>query len=368
MPRYTKLSLVVGARPNFVKAAPLLEALKQQGGIEQKLIHTGQHFDPAMSKVFFDQLHMPKPDLYLGINQGSPVNQIAQSMIALEKDFIAERTELVVVFGDVNSTLAASLAASKLDIPIAHVEAGLRSFDRSMPEEHNRVVTDHLANYLFTPSQDADTNLRNEGIDRQKIYRVGNIMVDSLLRFAPEARGLQVFEDFGLAKQSYGLVTAHRPANVDEPQALEEIFGALLEIGAQLPLLFPVHPRTHRQLKKWGWAAKLEANRVILTQPLGYLEFLNLMMQARLILTDSGGIQEESSVLGTPCITMRDNTERPITISEGTNVLGGTSRTGITSAFKEVISQPMPSPKTIPLWDGKTADRIAQTIISLDDA
>ena len=366
MAGYKNLSLIVGARPNFVKAAPLLDALKQHGGFSQKLIHTGQHFDVAMSKVFFEQLGMAEPDIYLGINQGSPVEQIARSMMALEGEFIRARTELVVVFGDVNSTLAASLVASKLHISIAHVEAGLRSFDRNMPEEHNRVATDHLADFLFTPSPDGDANLRNEGISAEKIFRVGNIMVDSLLRFAPVAKEMPVLEEFGLTNQSYGLVTAHRPANVDQPEALEEIFGALAEIGPQVPLIFPVHPRTRKQLQKWGWAKKLEAHRVQLSEPLGYLEFLKLMMHARLILTDSGGIQEESSVLGTPCITMRDNTERPITISEGTNTLAGTTRAGILTAFKDVMSQAMPAPKSIPLWDGKTAQRITDILASLD--
>lgn len=364
--KYERISLIVGARPNFVKAAPLLEALKKQGGFNLRLIHTGQHFDAEMSRVFFEQLKMPEPDLYLGINQGSPVEQIAGVMVALEEEFIRNNDEMVIVFGDVNSTLAASLSASKLHIPIAHVEAGLRSFDRTMPEEHNRVATDHLADYLFTPSPDADKNLRNEGIGEEKIYRVGNIMVDSLLRFAPLARESQVLNDFQLSPQGYGLVTLHRPANVDQREALEEILGALTEIGSQIPLLFPVHPRTRQKLQQWGWALRLEASRVRLTQPLGYLEFLKLMMQARLILTDSGGIQEESSVLGTPCITVRDNTERPITISEGTNTLAGTGRIGVLTAFKDVMSQAMPEAAKIDFWDGRTGERIARILAELE--
>jgi len=362
-----RLSLIVGARPNFVKAAPLLKALKQRDRFKVRLIHTGQHFDADMSKVFFDQLSMPEPDLYLGINQGSPVEQIAKVMIALETEFIKNQDDLVVVFGDVNSTLAASLAASKLHIPIAHVEAGLRSYDRTMPEEHNRVATDHLADYLFTPSKDADKNLDNEGLSKEKIFRVGNIMVDSLLRFAPVAKQSTILDEYQLSEQSYGLVTLHRQANVDEPEALDEILGALAEIGTQIPLLFPVHPRTRQQLQKLGWIARLEAQRVRLTPPLGYLEFIKLMMHARVILTDSGGIQEESTVLGVPCITVRANTERPITISEGTNILAGISGPGMLNAFREVMNQKIPEPKNIDLWDGKTAERIAEILVGLAD-
>lgn len=354
--------MVVGARPNFVKAAPLLDSLLNIEGLSVRLIHTGQHFDKEMSDVFFDQLGMQEPDLYLGINQGSPIQQIAASMIALEQEFIKDQTDLLVVFGDVNSTLAASLAATKLHIAIAHVEAGLRSYDRKMPEEHNRVATDHLADFLFTPSPDADQNLRREGISSEKIYRVGNIMVDSLLKFVPKAKKLSILEEMDLVPQGYALVTLHRPANVDAPEALKEILSAFQEIGRQLPIIFPVHPRTKQKLEKFGGQRMLAKNGVFLKPALGYLEFMQLMINARLILTDSGGIQEESTVLGTACLTLRDNTERPITISEGTNILAGTKKSGIISAYKEIMSQAIPKAKTIELWDGKTAERITEII------
>lgn len=363
--KYKRLSLVVGARPNFVKAAPLLESLSKNTDSSIVLIHTGQHFDAEMSDIFFNQLGMPEPDLYLGINKGSPIQQIAESMIALEEEFEKNKTDLIVVFGDVNSTLAASLAGSKMHIAIAHVEAGLRSFDREMPEEHNRVATDHIADYLFTPSPDGDQNLLNEGVPSEKIFRVGNIMVDSLLKFAPLAQKLNLLSEMELKPQAYGLVTLHRPANVDNEKSLREILSALEEIGGQLPLIFPVHPRTKKNLELLGGTRKLVQNGIFLKPALGYLEFMKLMMEARLILTDSGGIQEESSVLGIPCLTIRDNTERPVTITEGTNLLAGTKKIGILTAFKEVMGQAMPETKTIDLWDGKTAERIVDVLKSL---
>ena len=360
-----KITLVVGARPNFVKAAPLLEALKAHGAFEARLVHTGQHFDAAMSKVFFEQLGMPEPDVNLDVNQGSPIVQIANAMMALEEDFMQYPPDLVVVFGDVNSTLAASVAANKLNTRLAHVEAGLRSFDRAMPEEPNRVLTDRLSDYLFTPSPDADKNLVAEGIPAESIHRVGNIMVDSLLQFAPHAKALNTLDEMGLQAEAYGLVTLHRQANVDDAAALEEILSALQEIGRQLPLLFPVHPRTRAQLEALGWTRILEQNQVRLVEPLGYLEFIDLMMHARLILSDSGGIQEESTVLGVPCLTLRENTERPITILEGTNRLAGTKAPSILAAFSEVISQPMPEARQPELWDGQTAQRIVDVLKTL---
>ncbi len=363
--KHKKLSLVVGARPNFVKAAPLLEKLSPLENISVQLIHTGQHFDAEMSTVFFDQLGMQEPDLYLGINQGGPIQQIAESMIALEREFIKNKTDLVIVFGDVNSTLAASLVASKLQIALAHVEAGLRSYDREMPEEHNRVATDHLSNYLFTPSPDADQNLIKEGIAKEKIFRVGNIMVDSLLKYAPIAQGEDILKDLNLDAQGFGLVTLHRPANVDEVEALNEILSALMEIGRQLPLIFPVHPRTRKKLDAWGLTKKMAQNGIKLTEPLGYLQFMKLLMSAKVVLTDSGGIQEESTVLGIPCLTLRDNTERPITISEGTNLLAGTKGSSILTAYKEAMSQRDIEGKSIDLWDGQTAARIVDVLKAL---
>lgn len=342
-----------------------MEALRADRDVSVRLIHTGQHFDAEMSQVFFEQLGMPEPDAYLDVNQGSPTTQIAAVMSALEKQFLEHPTDLVLVFGDVNSTLAAALVANKMGLPLAHVEAGLRSFDRSMPEEHNRILTDMLADYLFTPSPDADENLLREGINPQRIFRVGNIMVDSLLRFIPLAEGLDAWKELGLEKGGYGLVTLHRPANVDKAEALGEILSALMEIAASLPLVFPVHPRTEAQLLAASWKEKMAASGIILTAPLSYLEFMNLMLNARLVLTDSGGIQEESTVLGVSCLTMRENTERPITINEGTNQLVGIRKAGILQGFERAMQAKAPQARKPHLWDGHTAQRIHEILKAL---
>ncbi|MEX2160725.1 MAG: UDP-N-acetylglucosamine 2-epimerase (non-hydrolyzing) [Anaerolineales bacterium] len=352
------ITLIVGARPNFMKAAPLWRALQNDGRVTVRLIHTGQHFDENMSKVFFDQLGLPKPDADLNIHTGTPANQVAQVITALGDEFTGYRPRMVVVFGDVNSTLAAAIAANKMELPLAHVEAGLRSYDRSMPEEHNRVVTDQLSDLLFTPSPEADKNLQKEGIPLERIHRVGNIMVDSLMAFKPRAEKLNTVSQFGLKKQDYALVTLHRPSNVDDPVALQGILGTLEEVAKELPVLFPVHPRTRQRI------AGLQAGkkgRTQLTEPLGYLDFLNLMMNARLVLTDSGGIQEETTVLGVRCLTLRENTERPITISEGTNQLVGNDPARIAAGVKATISA-QPKPAVIDLWDGNTAGRIAKIL------
>jgi UDP-N-acetylglucosamine 2-epimerase (non-hydrolysing) len=327
----TKVSLVVGARPNFIKAAPLLTALNEDPNFVSRLIHTGQHFDANMSNVFFNQLGLPEPHVFLDINRVGPVSQVAQIMQRLEEEFKQHPADLVIVFGDVNSTLAASLTANKLGIRLAHVEAGLRSYDRSMPEEHNRIVTDMLADLLFTPSPDANQNLLKEGIDKRRFHLVGNIMVDSLMKFLPLAATLHAHEDLGLEKRRYALVTLHRPSNVDNPEAFKKILSAVERISEQMPVVFPVHPRTQPQLEANGLQDAIARKRVKLLDPQSYLEFLNLMMNAAVVLTDSGGIQEETTVLGVPCLTVRENTERPITISEGTNQLVGTSEAGILS-------------------------------------
>lgn len=356
------ITLVVGARPNFMKAAPLLRALQARNIAAVRLVHTGQHFDENMSQVFFDQLQLPEPDAHLGVSGGHPANQIAQIISALAEQFLAHPPSLVVVFGDVNSTLAGAIAANKMNLSLAHVEAGLRSFDRRMPEEHNRIVTDLLADYLFTPSADADENLLKEGVSKTRIFRVGNIMVDSLLTYKDRARELETYRELGHEKNKYALVTLHRPSNVDNVAVLAEIFAALSEIGEVLPVVFPVHPRTRAKIA--GIDSKWKKDRIKLVEPVSYLEFLNLMMQARVVLTDSGGIQEETSVLGVSCLTLRENTERPITltISQGTNRLVGNRREGIISAFNKVVSEPAPKPANIDLWDGKTAERIADQI------
>ena len=356
------IALVVGARPNFVKAAPLYEILSKESDIQVSLIHTGQHFDAQMSAVFFDQLGMPKPDVYLDINQGSPIEQISKVMVALEKEFINMAPDLVLVFGDVNATLAASITANKLNLPLAHVEAGLRSFDLSMPEEHNRVITDHLADYLFTPSADANKNLAKEGIEESKIHLVGNIMVDSLLRFLPHAKSMQSSQKLKLPAQGYGLVTLHRPANVDDKKSMTGILEAIQKISEELPIVFPVHPRTRARMKELGLLEIISGSEIMLLEPLGYLEFMNLMINARIVLTDSGGIQEETTVLGVPCITIRENTERPITITQGSNILAGVEPQGIISAYQDAMGKAKAAPNQIELWDGKTAERITEII------
>lgn len=352
-----QLTLVVGARPNFMKAAPLIEAVRVKGRLKARLIHTGQHFDANMSQVFFTQLSMPEPDLYLDIHGGSQAQQVGRVILGLGKEFLKPPPDMVVVFGDVNSTLAAAVAANKLNLRLAHVEAGLRSFDRSMPEEHNRIVTDMLADILFTPSADADENLRNEGVPTERIFRVGNIMVDSLLRFKPAADALQAWKKFGVEPKKYGLVTLHRSSNVDEEKALAGIVEALVEIQKETQLIFPVHPRSLERLTSGKFLAKLEKSGVRVVEPIGYLEFLSLMTQARFMLTDSGGIQEESTVLGVPCLTARENTERPITLEMGNNQLVGSNTQGIVEGYRAMMAHVV-MPRQPELWDGKTAGRI----------
>jgi len=340
-----------------MKAAPLMAAVQAKGRLRARLIHTGQHFDANMSEVFFRQLEMAEPDLYLDIHGGSVNEQVARVIVALDQEFAANRPDMVVVFGDVNATLAASVAANKLNIPLAHVEAGLRSFDREMPEEHNRIVADVLADLLFTPSADADDNLAATGIPVERIHRVGNIMVDSLLRFKPAAEALAAWETHGLTPDQYGVVTLHRPSNVDEQVALRGIVEALVEIQQDVQLLFPVHPRTRAHMADWGLLDALQASGIKMLEPMGYLEFVSLMTQAKFIITDSGGIQEESTVLGIPCLTARQNTERPITLQMGGNRLVGNRREGILAGFRALQGQ-----NTVPqqpeLWDGRTAERI----------
>jgi UDP-N-acetylglucosamine 2-epimerase (non-hydrolysing) len=342
-----------------MKAAPLLRALDDKG-FQAKLIHTGQHFDDNMSKVFFEQLGLPQPDRYLGLHAKSANRLIAEIMLALEIEFDSARPDLVIVVGDVNSTLAAALTANKKGIRLAHIEAGLRSFDRTMPEEHNRVIVDSLSDFLFTPSVDADRNLRNEGVASERMFRVGNIMVDSLLAHRRDAASLESYTTYGLQPKGYGLVTLHRPSNVDNPDTLAEILSALAEISEQLPLLFPVHPRT---LERVGDTKKL-AERIHFVEPVGYLEFLNLMMNARVVLTDSGGVQEETTILKVPCLTLRENTERPATIEQGTNQLVGNSKDGIVRGFKKAMGSDAGKTKPIELWDGKTAERIVAILES----
>ncbi len=358
--------IVVGARPNFMKAAPLVREMRAQGFFDIKLVHTGQHFDDNMSKVFFDELGLPRPDVYLNINRASQTEQVARVMMALEGEVRGWVPDFMIVVGDVNSTLAAALVASKMSVKLAHVEAGLRSFDRTMPEEINRLLVDQMADYLFTPSRDADQNLMREGIPKEKIFCVGNIMVDTLLKHLNRALELKAWGRFKLKPCEYGVVTLHRPSNVDDDGVLSDIISALITAQEKLPLLFPVHPRTKARLEASGWLGKLgKIPRIILAEPFGYLENLSLMAKARLVITDSGGIQEETTVLGIPCLTVRANTERPITISQGTNRLVGQSKKGILDGFEAAWHLKPSMAKSPELWDGHTAKRLVDILASV---
>jgi UDP-N-acetylglucosamine 2-epimerase (non-hydrolysing) len=337
-----------------------MKALKDEPWASVRLIHTGQHFDENMSNVFFTQLELQKPDAYLNVHAGNPVVQISETIQSLGKEFELERPDLVVVFGDVNSTLAAAITANKLGIQLAHVEAGLRSFDLSMPEEHNRKVTDVLSEFLFTPSRDGDVNLIREGIPQSRIFFVGNIMVDTLLtlRATAERAGTKI----GLAEKDYALVTLHRPSNVDNYDILSGILSALSEISKELPVIFPAHPRTMKMIEHFKVRSP-NLNTIQFTEPLGYLEFIKLMMHARIVLTDSGGVQEETTVLGVTCLTLRENTERPITITEGTNQLVGITREGILNGFALAKAERSRARRMPELWDGRTAQRIAAVLM-----
>jgi UDP-N-acetylglucosamine 2-epimerase (non-hydrolysing) len=349
---------IVGARPNFMKMAPIVEEL-QRRSVPQKLVHTGQHYDANMSKVFFDELGMPEPDIYLGIGSDSHARQTARIMTALEEVFLQQQPSLVVVAGDVNSTVAAALVAAKLLIPVAHVEAGLRSFDRAMPEEVNRVVVDHLSDLLFTTEESGNTNLRHEGINDSQIHFVGNCMVDTLVKHRDAANALAAWRNYDLGVGEYGLLTLHRPSNVDDVETLAQLIGVMNQVAARLPVLFPVHPRTRERLQKAGVSLHPNLKPV---EPLPYLTFLSLMSQARVVLTDSGGIQEETSALGVPCLTLRENTERPVTISLGTNRLVGNDPAQIIAGVDAVLTGQWQTGIVPPLWDGFAHRRIADTL------
>ena len=354
-----KVINVVGARPNFMKIAPIVEAMKQAPAIEQLLVHTGQHYDEGMSDVFFRDLGIPEPDIHLGVGSGSHAQQTARVMVEFEKVCVEQKPDLIVVVGDVNSTMACTIVAAKLMISVAHVEAGLRSFDRAMPEEINRLVTDALADLLFTTSRDADENLKKEGVDPKKIHFVGNVMIDTLMKQRARASELNVPARFGVEPGRYALVTLHRPSNVDDPTVLGEILEALDQIGRTMPVIFPIHPRTRKRVEEFG----LSLGGVRTVEPLGYLEFLNLMSTAGVVLTDSGGLQEETTILRVPCLTLRYNTERPVTIDHGTNIMVGPVKTRILSAFQRIVSGDWKPGGPPELWDGRAASRIVDVIV-----
>lgn len=390
-----KIILVVGARPNFMKIAPIINAINKYNQshnqpIHQILVHTGQHYDEKMSKLFFEDLEIPRPDINLDVGSASHAEQTAEIMKKFEKVCLNEKPTHVLVVGDVNSTIACALVASKMDIKIIHVEAGLRSFDRSMPEEINRVLTDAISDYLFVTEKSAEVNLLKQDIHREKIFFVGNVMIDTLLKHKQKAKRSKILYQLGL-KQSlsdddhqpletdYCLLTLHRPSNVDDKKTFQGILEALNEVSKRIPIIFPVHPRTRNKIFKLGFEkyfiqnSKIKDSGIYCTDPLGYLDFLSIMAQAKFVLTDSGGIQEETTVLGVPCLTLRDNTERPVTVTDGTNIIVGTKTVEIIkSAFSLLNENNKPSVlngkkkmKIPPLWDGKAAERIVDIIASI---
>lgn len=362
-----KVINVVGARPNFMKVAPIVDEMKRRGNdFEPLIVHTGQHYDAQMSDAFFSDLGLPEPDVYLGVGSGSHAVQTAAVMQSFEPVVLEHKPDWVLVVGDVNSTIACALVCSKLGIKVAHVEAGLRSRDRTMPEEINRLLTDQIADLLLTPSRDADENLRREGIPDSRIRFVGNVMIDSLFGQLKRAEESTVRKDLGLSNTDYAVLTLHRPSNVDDREAFARILDALDEIARRLPIIFPVHPRTLARIDEFGFAMRVKnAKGLRLIDPLGYLDFLRLYSGARLVLTDSGGIQEETTVLGIPCLTLRENTERPITVEMGTNQIVGTDtkriiQAAIASLDAETGTQPTRIP---PLWDGHTSKRICDALL-----
>jgi UDP-N-acetylglucosamine 2-epimerase (non-hydrolysing) len=357
----TTVVFAVGARPNFVKMAPVIEATRKRGRFRQVVVHTGQHYDERLSAEIIDDLGFPRPDRFLGIGSGSHGEQTGFTLVAFERVLLEDPPELVVVSGDVNATLACALAAAKLAVPVAHVESGLRSGDWSMPEEQNRVLTDRLSDLLFTHSPEAQENLLAEGIAEDRIHFVGNTMIDTLRRLEHEARSRRTWERIGVDERGYALVTLHRPSNVDSEDRLRGIVTALSELGKRAQVVFPIHPRTRARLSAGDGLARLERAGVVCLDPLGYLDFLSLQCSAGLIVTDSGGVQEEAAALGVPCYTLRANTERPVTISQGTNTLIGEDPAAIGAV--ELAREP-PAPRAILLWDGKAAERVADVLVT----
>jgi len=355
---------VAGARPNFMKIAPLMDAFAAAPDIEPMLVHTGQHYDERMSDLFFRQLGIPAPDVNLGVGSGSHAAQTAAIMTAFEPVVTRARPDAVLVVGDVNSTIACGLVAVKLGVRLVHVEAGLRSGDRTMPEEINRLLTDAISDLLFCTEQSGVDNLRREGVDPDRVFLVGNVMIDTLLKNKARADASDVLDRLGLAPGGYAVLTLHRPSNVDDPAVLARLLDALETIAAELPIVLPAHPRTRQRIEALGLGERVAGIRNLrIIEPAGYLDFLRLMGEARLVLTDSGGIQEETTILKVPCLTLRENTERPVTVDMGSNHLVGTDPARILAAFRAVIDGNLPAPQTPPLWDGHAAGRVVDALL-----
>lgn len=359
-----KIVNIVGARPNLPKIAPLMREMQKHPEIEAILVHTGQHYDEKLSDIFFRQMGIPSPHVNLEVGSGSHAAQTAEILKRVEPVLLEHKPDLVLVVGDVNSTIAVSLAAVKLGIRVAHVEAGLRSYDRSMPEEINRVLTDALADFLFVTEEDAIANLLKEGRPRESIFLVGNVMIDSLRQFLPVAQQSAIGDELGLKNgsdwQRFALLTLHRPSNVDSTEKLNQLLGAIDTVAAQMPVIFPVHPRTQQRLAQGGIPHHPQLR---LISPVGYLDFLGLMNKAALVLTDSGGIQEETTALGVPCLTLRENTERPVTVSQGTNLLVGTDPARIVAAARDMLAGKSKAGRIPPMWDGHAAKRIVEILL-----
>jgi UDP-N-acetylglucosamine 2-epimerase (non-hydrolysing) len=358
------LDLIVGARPNFVKLAPVARALRDQGRVAVRIVHTGQHYDEALSEVFFRELGIPAPDVHLEVGSGSHGAQTARILERYEQRILASRPSATIVFGDVNSTLACALAAVKLGVPVAHVEAGLRSFDRTMPEEINRIVTDAVSDLLLVSESSGLSNLKNEGVPEARVRLVGNVMIDTLLTEIPAARSQKVRRRLGLEERGYGFVTLHRPSNVDNPETLRALILLLHELSEKLPLVFAVHPRTLKTAEQLGLADRLAPgqSRLVCLGPQPYRDAISLVADAAVVLTDSGGLQEETSILGVPCLTLRETTERPVTVEYGTSRLVGNDPDRIRAAFRDALGGAWPAGQDIPFWDGRAGERVASTI------
>lgn len=355
---------MVGARPNFMKIAPIMAQMKKHREFEVSLLHTGQHFDRKMSKLFFEDLEIPRPDIYLGVGSANHGEQTGKIMIEFENVLLKNKPDLVVVVGDVNSTIACGLVAVKQGVKLAHVEAGLRSFDRTMPEEINRILTDQISDFLFVTENSAIQNLRKEGVSENKIFLVGNVMIDTLMAHLERAQKSDILDRLGLSANAYATLTLHRPSNVDHRDNFLEILSALKEIQNHLPIVFPVHPRSRERLNQFGLNEQLkDMPKLLLMEPLGYLDFLKLMAKSKFVLTDSGGIQEESTVLGIPCLTLRQNTERPVTVSQGTNLVIGSQGKRIVEESEKILRREFKKGRLPDLWDGKAATRIVEILL-----